>query len=56
MANGYLVRTGSGIADVTWKASPVAGDKLFTKDQKWTQVAAGGSYNALYRFGGGRMT
>ena len=25
MANGYLVRTGSGIADVAWKANPVAG-------------------------------
>lgn len=56
MANGYLVRTGSGIADVAWKASPVVGDKLFTSAQQWVTAASGGTYNALYRFGGGRMT
>ena len=56
MAIGYLVRTGTGIADVAWKANPVAGDKLFTSSQQWVTSASGGTYNALYRFGGGRMT
>lgn len=53
MATGYLVRTGTGIADVAWKASPAVGDKLFTSNQQWTVAQSGGTYNALYRFGGG---
>ena len=53
MAIGYLVRTGAGIADVAWKANPVAGDKLFISSKQWVTSASGGTYNALYRFGGG---
>ena len=53
MATGYLVRTGTGIADVAWKGTPVIGDKLFTSNQQWTVAQAGSTYNALYRFGGG---
>ena len=53
MATGYLVRTGTGVADVAWKGTPVIGDKLFTSNQQWTVAQAGSTYNALYRFGGG---
>lgn len=53
MATGYLVRTGTGIADVAWKSNPVAGDKLFTSSKQWVTSASGGTYNALYRFGEG---
>ena len=53
MANGFLVRTGNGISDVVYKASPVAGDRIFTSAKQWVTAQTGASYTALYRYGGG---
>lgn len=55
MANGYLVRTGSGIADVQWKQSPAVGDRIFVSSKQWVTAASGGTYSALYRYGGGTL-
>ena len=55
MANGFLVRTGNGISDVVFKASPVAGDRIFTSAKQWVTAQTGASYTALYRYGGGKM-
>ena len=53
MATGYLVRTGTGINDVTWKSKVAAGDRIFTSSKTWVTAAKGSTYTALYRSGGG---
>ena len=48
-----LKRTGTGINDVAYQDGIAAGQKVFTKDQKWSTTAAGGTYNCLHRTGSG---
>ena len=48
-----LKRTGTGINDVAYQDGIAAGQKVFTKDQKWSTTAAGGTYNCLHRTGTG---
>ena len=48
-----LKRTGTGVSDVAYQDGIKAGDKVFTKDQKWTTGAAGGTYNCVHRTGSG---
>lgn len=52
MATGYLVRTGTGINDVTWKSKVTAGDRIFTSGKTWVTAEKGSTYTALYRSGG----
>lgn len=48
-----LKRTGTGVSDVAYQDGIKAGDKVFTKDQKWTTGSAGGTYNCVHRTGSG---
>ena len=53
MANGYLIRNGTGMTNVSFVANPTVGSRIWISSKQYTTIAYGNTYNAAYRYGNG---
>lgn len=53
MANGYLIRNGAGMTNVSFVANPTVGSRIWISSKQYTTIAYGNTYNAAYRYGTG---
>ena len=53
MANGYLIRNGTGMTNVSFVANPTVGSRIWVSSKQYTTIAYGNTYNAAYRYGNG---
>ena len=51
MANGYLIRNGTGMTNVSFVANPTVGSRIWVSSKQYTTIAYGNTYNAAYRYG-----
>ena len=53
MANGYLIRNGTGMTNVSFVANPTVGSRIWISSKQYTTIAYGNTYSIAYRYGNG---